>query len=207
MLLWFVQSAHRSNSSGQQWQLLLLQFCTFFLVSNRTEQFSPDMRSLCNLLPSPNNHLWSHTWAVTLCSYLLRALTLCCSWVHPLGRCSPNLFQRKLLHLFYVGQRLLGSILRSLAEKKAASALWGRPLQVLLPWVFLRRRDTSRYVHQKSQQNSPVCSVKALMLSDCLGSLLCSLCHAGKPKHHASVLQTWDVLASLLSALMSLPFR
>lgn len=48
MLLWFVQSAHRSNSSGQQWQLLLLQFCTFFLVSNRTEQFSPNIRSLFN---------------------------------------------------------------------------------------------------------------------------------------------------------------
>lgn len=39
--------------------------------------------------------------------------------------------------MFGVGQHLLESILWSLAESKAAIALWGRPLQVLLPLVFL----------------------------------------------------------------------
>lgn len=114
-----------------------------------------------------------------------------------------------MLYLFYVGQHLLESVLWSLPESKAFVTLWGRPLQVLLPLVFLLvllwQRDSFWYVHLKSQQNSPIYSLKTLMLSWLPGeSALLALPCSQWQKAMPWFLQTWNVFPSLCSPLMSL---
>lgn len=160
------------------------------------------MGSLLNLLPSPNKSSLESRSSSYIVLIPVTGLDPVLQLGTPARHRSPNLFKWKLLYLFSVGQHLLDSILRSLAENKAARALGEGLCRFYCLWCSFGKgipRGTFTGSHRK---------FTGLFCKDLAAVLIArGACCARKPERCAFVFTNVRCVGSLLSALMSLSFR